>query len=139
MVEIASLLLAIAGGVDITTRTSSELRRIVHEWKDAPDQVASLSEEIINSRRVALQLKEFCEKLELDSLDAVYAATIHSQIRRAEPLWVHLEKIVQSIRAPTGRLRKERWIKNVHKVAVLQEKLRLLRFATVEIPSIYVT
>lgn len=137
MAEIASLLLAIAGGVDIATRTSSELRRIVHEWKDAPEQVASLSEEIINSRRVALQLQEFCEKLEIHSLDAVYVAAISSQVRRAEPLWVQLENIVQSLKAQKGRLRKERWIRNKHKVTFLQEKLRLLRVATVEILSIY--
>lgn len=136
MAELVSLLLAIASGIDITARTSFEVARLIHEWKDAPAQVLSLDEEIKDSRQAAVQLKNFCENLDTNA-DALYISTISSQVRKAEPYWVRLEEIVQSLRDPTGRLHKERWIKRASKAASLQGRLRELRFATLEILSIY--
>lgn len=138
MAELGSLVLAIAGGIDVSVRTCFVVSQLIHEWKDAPVQMNSLSEEIANSRNTAMQLKDFCERLNAnESLDVAYALVISNQVRKAEPLWVELERIMQSLKSPRGRLRKERWIKNARRVSSLQEELRGLRSATLEILSIY--
>jgi hypothetical protein len=40
MAELASFVLAIAGGADVIARTSFAFARLIREWKDAPAQIA---------------------------------------------------------------------------------------------------
>ena len=115
-----------------------QYREIVAWMERGSYAIISLSEEIQNSHLAALQLKRFCETLDpTDSLDVVYIAAIDSQVRKTEPLSNDLEKIVLSVSEPAGRLRKKRWMKSAHRVASVEEQLRRLRFATLEVLSVH--
>lgn len=133
MAELASLLLAIGGGVELAAKTSSAAARLIHDWKDAPIQVASLSEEIKCSRHTVSQLEELCKGLDATSIDLSHANAINKLLQRAEPLWSKLEEILESLSTRTGHLRKERWMRSARKVDTLRMQLREVRFAALEI------
>ena len=84
MADIASLVLAIASGVEVVAKTSFAVGRLMDEWKDAPAQVLSLSEEVQQFHEIAKKLKEFSLNMEACSRDDIYVAAITSLIRRAE-------------------------------------------------------
>lgn len=137
MADIASLILAITSGVDVVARTSFAIGRLIVEWNDAPAQVLSLSEEVQQFHDIIKKLKEFTSILEACSRDDIYVAAITRLICRAEPQWTQLQKIVQSLTGPNGRVRKQKWLKLAQKVSSLHEKLRGLRIAIIEVLSIY--
>ena len=97
MLDIASFALAAAGGVEIVTRTSSAVRRLIEEWKDAPAQVLSLSNEIQQFQEIAKKLRDFSSSLEPRPENEIYVTAITNLIRRAEPLWAELQKIIPSL------------------------------------------
>jgi hypothetical protein len=136
MAEVASLILAIGGGIDVASRTSFGIARLIREWRDAPVQIAYLSEEFENSRHTMLQLKAFLKDTDVNAVEAVYVVAIGSLLRRAEPLWFKLDKIFESLVKSTDRRRKARWIRSAQNVASIQEQLRALRFGILEILSI---
>ena len=137
MADIASLVLAIASGVEVVAKTSFAVGRLMDEWKDAPAQVLSLSEEVQQFHEIAKKLKEFSSNMEACSRDDIYVAAITSLIRRAELQWTQLQKIIQSLTGPTRKTRKQKWLRLAHKVSSLQERLRGLRLATIEVLSIH--
>ena len=137
MAELVSFILAVASGVDVVARTSFAVAQLIGEWKDAPAQIVSLSDEIKHFHDVTMKLKEFSSQLETCSRDDLYVAAISSLIHRAEPYWAQLQNIIQSLTGPTGHLRKQKWLRVAHKVSSLQEKLRGLRLATIEVLSIH--
>lgn len=137
MAEIASLVLAISSGVDIVARTSFAIGQLIVEWKDAPAQVLSHSEEVQQPHNISKKLKDFSSKLEACSRDDIYVAAITSLISRAEPQWAQLQYITQSLIGPGGRTRKQKWLRVAHKVSSLQERLRGLRLAIIELLSIH--
>lgn len=138
MLDIASFALAVVGGVDVITRTSFAVGRLIKEWKEAPAQVLSLSQEIKQFHEIAKKLKEFSSSLEASpENNAIYIAAITDLIRRAEPQWAELQKIIQSLIKPTGQTRKQKWIRVANRVTALQERLRSLRIATIEVLSIH--
>jgi hypothetical protein len=133
MAEVASLILAIGGGIDVASRTSFGIARLIREWRDAPVQIATLSEEVENSRHTMLQLKACLQNTDVNAVEAV---AIDSLVQRAEPLWSKLEKILGSLLGSTDRCRKARWIRSAHKVASIHERLHGLRFTVHEILTI---
>ena len=136
MAEIVSLVLAVAGTLDVAARTSSIVARLMRDWKEAPAQIALLSEEIKVQRYMMLQLKEFCESPSASSRNAFQVTVINSLLQRADSLWLELERIVEILDKRADRERKMKWIGNAHKVASLREKLRELRLAMLEMLSI---
>lgn len=137
MAEIASLVLAITSGVEVVARTSFAIVHLITEWKDAPAQILSLSEEVQQFYNISKKLKEFSSKLEACSRDDIYVAAITSLISRAEPQWAQLQDITQCLIGPGGQTRKQKWMRVAHKVSSLQERLRGLRLAIIELLSIH--
>lgn len=137
MLDIASFVLATAGGVDVVTRTTFAVRRLIEDWKDAPAQVLLLSHEIQQFEQVAKKLKEFSLSLEARPENEIYVTAITNLIQRAEPQWAELQKIIPSLTGRTGQPRKQKWMRVANKVTALRERLRSLRIATIEVLSIH--
>ncbi|KAL8926239.1 MAG: hypothetical protein Q9172_001881 [Xanthocarpia lactea] len=137
MLDIASFVLATAGGVDVVTRTTFAVRRLIEDWKDAPAQVLLLSHEIQQFEQVAKKLKEFSLSLEARPENEIYVTAITNLIQRAEPQWAELQKIIPSLTGRTGQTRKQKWMRVANKVTALRERLRSLRIATIEVLSIH--
>jgi hypothetical protein len=138
MAEPLSAVGSILGLVDVAARTSSQILQLIKEWKNAPDQVHFLYEEIKMSRQVAQQLQMLCEPPKGQALHnfSTFAEAISTQIIRAEPVWKELEQIVYSIRGPVKtKVRNARWMRKCQQVASLQSKLHKIRFTTLEILS----
>jgi len=135
-----SILAGVAGLVDIAARTSSQVLRLIAEWKDAPKQIYFLSEEIHMSQRIAQQLKTLCELLVEQNPTQIPGCdiAINIQLNRAKPVWAELGDILQSVRNPvTGKVCKGIWMRRASSVVSLQGKLRDIRFSTIEILGIY--
>ena len=138
MAEPLSTVAAIVGLVDVAAKISSQVLRLAREWKDAPAQIRSLSEEIDMSHCITKELKALCELLEGQSQPSEYAEAISTQIKRARPVWTELEKIVQSVQGPLKRkVRRDKWMVKAYRVAALQGQLREIRTSTRDILIIH--
>ena len=137
MLDIASFVIAAAGGVDVATRTALAVRRLIDEWKDAPAQVLSLSHEVQQSQEIAKKLRDFSSSIETRPENEIYVTAITNLIQRAEPQWAELQKIIPSLTGRTGQTRKQKWMRVANKVTSLQDRLRSLRIATLEVLSIH--
>lgn len=138
MAEPLSTIVSVVGLIEIAARTSSQVLRIVREWKDAPAQIHLLSEEIKMSHGIAKELKALFEQLDGQPQPPGYAEAISTQIRRAAPVWIELEKIVQSVRGPLKqKARRNIWMRKAYRVAALQGQLREIRTSTRDILSIH--
>jgi hypothetical protein len=135
-----STIASVAGLIDIAARTSSQVLRLITEWKDAPKQIYFLSEEINMSQQIAQQLKELCDTLAEHNFGQIRGCdiAINIQLNRAKPVWAELGEILQSVRGPvTSKVHKGTWMRKASRVVSLQGKLRDIRFSTIEILGIY--
>jgi hypothetical protein len=140
MADPLSNISSVTGLIDVAARTSSQVMRIIAEWKDAPKQICFLSDEINMSQQIAQQLKTLCESLRAHDTNqtAECEIAINHQLKRAKPVWAELGEILQSVRGPVGsKLRKGTWMRKASRVVSLQVKLRDIRFSTIEILGIY--
>jgi hypothetical protein len=138
MAEPVSTIASIIGLLDVAAKLSSQASRLAREWKDAPTQIRSLSEEIDMSHHIAKELKALCELLEEQSQPPGYAEAISTQIRRARPVWTELERIVQSVQGPLKqKVRRDKWMVKAYRVAALQGQLREIRTSTRDILNIH--
>ncbi|QDS73771.1 hypothetical protein FKW77_005310 [Venturia effusa] len=122
--------------ISLTSNTSSKVLRLIKEWKDAPEQVNFVHEEMEAWRRILHQLQELCTQLNGRNIQALqlYADDISAQLKRIEPEWKQLEEIVLSVTDPlVASVRKDRWMKNAHKVAKLQDRVHKIRFSIMEV------
>lgn len=135
-----SAIAGIAGLIDITARTSSQILQLIDDWKDAPRQVHFLAEEINMSQHVSQQLKDLRCVLVRHNVDRLhqYDTALNVQLDRVKPVWAELAEILASVKGPVAnKLRKGKWMRKASRVAYLQGKLRDIRFSTLEILGIY--
>jgi hypothetical protein len=136
MAEPLSIALGTLTGIEKAINAISRVKYLVQEWKDAPAQITSLSQEIENSYHVTLQLAKLRERLDGNYTDAIYGTLIDRQIARGEPHWDELKKLLSSLQEKTGRLRQAGWMKHKGRFEILKHRLRDLRLANLEILSI---
>ena len=138
MAEPLSTIAAIVGLVDVVAEISSQVLHLAREWKNAPAQIWSLSEEIDMSHHIAKELKALCQLLEGQSQPPGYAEAISTQINRARPVWTELEKILQSVQGPLKqKVHRDKWMVKAYRVAALQGQLREIRTSTRDILNIH--
>ncbi|KAF2805404.1 ankyrin [Mytilinidion resinicola] len=131
MADPLSGIAGVVGLLDVATRTSSQVWKLIEAWRSAPTQILDLSEEIHTSRRVISQLQTACDTVtdvtEFDPFIEVFT----TQIDIARTVCMGLESILQSISGTSldsrRRIRKERWLQARSKVADLQSQLGRVR------------
>jgi hypothetical protein len=106
--EVISFVLTIAGSVDVVARTSFAIAQLLGEWKEAPTHITSLSQEVKHFHDVTVKLNEFASHLGNGMQTDVYVTALSDLMRRAEPSWAQLEKIVQSLMDSKGHARRQR-------------------------------
>jgi len=140
MADPLSPVASICGVVEAAARISSVVVPLIREWKDAPKQILSLSQEIDVSYRISTKVMALCEQLDGQSDPPWYAESISKQIERAKPVLSELEAILTSVQ---GRLKHEVrrgiWITKAHRVTALHGQLQQIRTNTQEIISIHTT
>lgn len=140
MADPFSTIAGVAGLVDILTRMSYQVSRLITEWKDAPQQIHFLSEEVRISRNVTRQLKDLCNTLREHNLTEAHdcANATVAQLSRAKPVWEELEDILRSARCfTTSKIREDLWMNKSNRIATLQGRLQEIRFCTMEVLGIH--
>ena len=131
MAEVAALVLAISGGIDITIRASSQVTRLLSLWNDAPEQITSLSVDIEHMHWVVVQFKQLCEDPNIRA-DASIVRVISGHLLQAYPLSVKLEKILRKLNEKGEKSRNLYWVKIAAKVSSLLKEIEQLRLACVQ-------
>jgi NH3-dependent NAD+ synthetase len=131
MAEVAALVLAISGGIDITIRASSQVTQLLRLWNDAPEQIASLSVDIHHMHWVVVQLEQLCEDPAIRA-DASIVRAISGHLFQAYPLSVKLEEILRTLNKKDERSRNLYWMRNTTKVSSLVKEIEQLRLACVQ-------
>ncbi|KAL4968515.1 uncharacterized protein BDV14DRAFT_143313 [Aspergillus stella-maris] len=105
MAELASTILAIAGGIDVLARTSFASSKLIRQWRDAPASVTSLAEEVEYLHDATIRLKSFAAELQLRECYAgekgekhgrncPYITVLRDLVRRVEPFLEQLGGVV---------------------------------------------
>ncbi|KAK3207162.1 hypothetical protein GRF29_103g60976 [Pseudopithomyces chartarum] len=131
MAEVAALVLAISGGIDITIRASSQVTQLLRLWNNAPEQIASLSVDIHHMHWVVVQLEQLCEDPAIRA-DASIIRAISGHLLQAHPLSVKLEKILKKLNEKDERSRSLYWMRSTAKISSLLKEIEQLRLACVQ-------
>jgi hypothetical protein len=140
MADPFSVVVGVAGLLDLAAKSSAQVLRLIDKWKDAPRQIQFLAEEVNMSQQVAQQLKDLRETLERSNSLQIqgYDTAINLQLQRANPIWTELYQILVEFKATTtSKRQKVMWVKKASRVVTLQGKLRDVRFSTLEILAMY--
>ena len=127
----------------MAARTSLAAWRLQDEWRDAPEKLHHLAEEIRHSRRIFEQLKNLFDAVNSQESDRTHGFrdALISQIMLVTPIWVELERNLQSIiRKSSGgdsRIRRVAWMARQASLVKFQMLLKNVRFNVVEIVLVH--
>ena len=88
MADPLSTIASVAGLIDIAARTTSQVMRLLAEWKNAPNEIYFLSDEMKMSQQIAQQLKSLAEALIEQNSNQIPGGdlAINLQLSRAKPI-----------------------------------------------------
>jgi len=139
MAEPLSIAASVVGLLDVAARTSLVAWRLQDEWRDAPEKLHHLAEEIRHSRRIFEQLQNLFDAVNSQESHRTHGFrdALISQIMLATPILVGLERNLQSIiRKSSGgdsRIRRVAWMARQASLVKFQTLLKNVRFNVVEI------
>ncbi|KAI1121112.1 hypothetical protein F5Y10DRAFT_109399 [Nemania abortiva] len=130
MADPFSIFAGAVGVTDVAAKTSSTLRKLISEFRNAPALVQALFNEITEISVVLERVKESQRAVRsLGDLqhDDAFLAALDGQLNKARNILTDMESLVNTLRAGNSRTRGFRWLRKKEHATDLKVRLKAVR------------
>lgn len=127
MAEAFGVLSAAAGFLDVTFRASSGLHNLIIEYRNAPELILALSNEVSEARVVVERVRDAqqtVERLSDSQHDAVFLDNLKDQLAKARAIIADIECLANILSTGTSPGERFRWLRKKKDAARLKNRLQ---------------
>ncbi|KAF4449902.1 Ankyrin repeat-containing protein [Fusarium austroafricanum] len=128
MAEIFGVIAGTVGVLDVSKRGIDRLDHVCSRWRNAPQELLELRNEVEDLRVVLDQVMEAKTTIETTSQhDAPLAASLNEQYRKANDQLAALEDIVNALSSIKNYKKKYKWVRKEGKIETIKMRIRGVR------------
>ncbi|KAI1313279.1 hypothetical protein F5Y03DRAFT_338577 [Xylaria venustula] len=127
MADPFSIAAGVVGVTDVAVKTSSKLRSLISEFRDAPKLILDLSNEATEISFVLERFKESqqaVQSLHEPQHDAAFLAAFNDQLTKARSILMDLESLAATLSTANSSTERFKWLRKKKHAANLKNKLR---------------
>jgi len=129
MAEVFAIFSSTISAIDIAVRASTKLGNLVVQWKNAPQIILAISNEVADLTVVLSRIQE--AEGDLKRADArhndEFLRSLNDQLHKAQQFLAELGTFIQDLDRSTSSKKKRRWVLKGSRAATLQRDLRNTR------------
>lgn len=128
MAEVFGIIAGALGVLDVSKRGIDHLDHVCSRWRNAPQELLDLRNEVEDLRVVLDQVMEAKLTIETASRqDAPLAAALDEQYRKANDQITALEEILNDLNGIASYKKKYKWVRKEGKIEVIKMQVRRVR------------
>jgi hypothetical protein len=130
MADPFSIVAGAVGVTDVAVRTSSKLRSLISDFRDAPKLILDLSNEVTEISVVLDRVKESQQAVQSlgdTQHDGVFLTTLNEQLTKARTILTELQSLAATLCAGNSPTERFRWLRKKNHAANLKGKLKIVR------------
>jgi hypothetical protein len=128
MAEVFGIIAGALGALDVSKRGIDRIDHVCSRWRNAPQELLELRNEVQDLRVVLDQIMEAKTTIETTSQqDAPFAAALDEQYKKANDSLTGLEDILDDLNGIKGYKKKYKWVRKEGKIDAMKMQIRRVR------------